>query len=709
MTEPAGKNQVFIAKLSEITLLNLGNENFGVKELARESGMSQYTLYRRLYSITGKTITRFIREIRLQNALEMLQHEEVTASEVAYKVGFNSPTYFNKCFHELFGYPPGKVSKGSFEIKEEIKRLQLTVQQGKKRGARLTLILVSSLFLAVSVILIYKYFIRIPEKGLEKSIAVLPFKNLNDTLANQYFFDGIMEEILTDLSRIHDLRVISRSSVEQFRESKKSAPEMAEKLGVNYIVEGSGQKYGNTLRLRVQLIKAKGKESHLWAESYEQEIRGTKDIFGIQSKVAQSIAAKLKATITPQEKQLIEKIPTKNLTAYDFYRRGREEHWFDNIVKFNNKNKWSLKKAENLYRKALENDSAFALAYLGLAKIYWDKYHNKTEIYFTENYLDSVLFLCNIALSYDDQLADAHTFKGKYYRDNHKPEEAFREYDKAISLNPNDWMAYWEKGDLYFWQNDFVHSLELSEKAISLYRGEELPDMLRSVGEQFMNIGFPEKAYYYWKQTLDLDNDSSMFYNYLSLNEYWLGNFEKAIVCRDKAYSLDSTFVDYLDIPRILSHIFLGHNKEALKCLNKHFESNKKIGQKETSLMSIIGYIYWINGDKEKAEYYFEETIKDSYRQLALGRQYTLLPYVYFDLADIYAFRGEKEKAFKYLRIYSQNNCGDVTFYVNFQNDPLLSSIRNEPEFQDIFKEVEAKYQAEHEKVRKWLEERGEL
>ena len=137
-----------------------------------------------------------------------------------------------------------------------------------------------------------------------------------------------------------------------------------------------------------------------------------------------------KATITAEEKQLIEKIPTKNLTAYDLYRKGREEHWFDNITKFDNKNNLSLKKAEDLYRKALENDSAFALAYAGLAKIYWDKYHNKTETYFTENYLDSILILCNIALSYDDQLADAHTLKGRYYRDHKKPEEAFREYTK---------------------------------------------------------------------------------------------------------------------------------------------------------------------------------------------------------------------------------------------------------------------------------------
>ena len=101
--------------------------------------------------------------------------------------------------------------------------------------------------------------------------------------------------------------------------------EIAKKLGVSYIIEGSGQKYGNKFRLRVQLIKATGKEKHLWANSYEQELRETTDYFGIQSQIAQTIAKELKATITPEEKQLIEKVPTANLTAYDFYQRGREE------------------------------------------------------------------------------------------------------------------------------------------------------------------------------------------------------------------------------------------------------------------------------------------------------------------------------------------------------------------------------------------------
>src|SRR4030042_7142114 len=139
----------------------------------------------------------------------------------------------------------------------------------------------------------------------EKSIAVLPFINDSPDEENTYFINGIMDEVLNNLQKIKDLSVISRTSVEQYRDTDRPAlPEIAKKLEVNYIVEGSGQKYGNTIRLRVQLIDAV-KDRHLWAESYEKDIQEVKDIFNIQSQIAQSIATELKAIITPEEKKLI--------------------------------------------------------------------------------------------------------------------------------------------------------------------------------------------------------------------------------------------------------------------------------------------------------------------------------------------------------------------------------------------------------------------
>ena len=130
-----------------------------------------------------------------------------------------------------------------------------------------------------------------------------------------------MEEVLNNLQRIKDLRVISRTSVEQYRNQTKPIPEIAKELGVNYIVEGSAQKYGNSFRLRTQLIMA-AKKSHLWGESYQQKILRSKIFSLIQSQIAEAIAKELKAVITPEEKLLIEKIPTKQIDAYDAYLKG---------------------------------------------------------------------------------------------------------------------------------------------------------------------------------------------------------------------------------------------------------------------------------------------------------------------------------------------------------------------------------------------------
>jgi serine/threonine protein kinase len=146
----------------------------------------------------------------------------------------------------------------------------------------------------------------------EKSIAVLPFINDSPDQENTYFINGVMEEILNNLQRIKSLRVISRTSVEQYRERKKSIREIAEELGVNYIVDGSAQQYGNNFRLRTQLIMAAG-ETQLWGESFQQKITNVEDIFDIQTQIAESIAAELRAVISPEEKQLIEKYPLQIL------------------------------------------------------------------------------------------------------------------------------------------------------------------------------------------------------------------------------------------------------------------------------------------------------------------------------------------------------------------------------------------------------------
>jgi TolB-like protein len=540
-----------------------------------------------------------------------------------------------------------------------------------------------------------------PKEQLEKSIAVLPFRNDSPNDSTTYFLNGVMEEILNNLQRISDFsRVLSRNSVEQFRNNTtKSTPEIAKRLNVNYIVEGSGQKYGNKFVLRVQLIAA-GNEKHLWGKSYDRIIRETSDIISIQSEIAQSIAAELKTIITPEEKQLINKIPTTSITAYDFYQQGRDEH---TKYLINNRDTAALQKAESLYHKALKYDSTFAQAYSGLATVYWDKYY--LHEYLSKDFMDSVLILTKVALSFNNQLSEAYTLRGKYYGETGKPEQAIEEFDKAIKLNPNDWMAYSGEYSLYWDYTDLVNLINSSQKAASINRGPELPALLGNIGFAYFNAGFPDKAKQYFQDKLKLDGDSLEYYDALADNEFWLLNFNKSIEFAKKAYTIDSSYAFFLG----MDYSWLGRDEESFRYFKKFYESLKFTGEFNLNNMHRIGYAYWQNGYKEEAKYYFNEQIKHCNRAIELKRSWGQGLYSYYDIAGVYAFTGEKDKSYKNLRIFNQIQRVSLWMANLIKTDPLFNSIRNEPEFQKIAKDIEAKYQAEHERVRKWLEEQGML
>ena len=591
------------------------------------------------------------------------------------------------------------------EVRSEDKRKDLIRMTIFSLKSKEWLIMLLSIFICVAgAFAIYRIINRSKQTQdltkLEKSIAVLPFINDSPDQENTYFINGIMEEVLNNLQKIKGFRVLSRTSTEQYRGSAKlTIPKIAKELNVNYLVEGSGQKYGNKFVLRVQLIAA-GNEKHLWGKSYDQEIRETSDLINIQSQIAQEIAAELNAIITPEEKQLIEKTPTTNLTAYDFYQRGREEH-----TKFwiNNSNRAVLQKAEDLYHKALKYDSTFAQAYTGLARVYWDK-HSSAKEYFSKNYMDSVLILSDIALSFDNKLAEAHTIRGDYYSNKGIINKAIDEYDKSIKLNPNSWEAYYGKGDLYS-SGDFVNWIDNYQKAAFLNHGFELPGILRDISYAYDNVGFKDKARYYNLEAFKLDADSIPYLDMLAEFE---DNNEKAVEFVLKAYAIDSTSPL---IVNDLAYYYMSLNqfKESLKYYKKYVEMLKATGTFTNKQMHRIGYAYWVNGYKKEAEYYFDEQLAYSKNDIELKRPWGQRLYPYYDIAAIYAFRGDKEKAYENLKLFNQR-LGMPLWAVSFmKTDPLFNSIRNEPEFQQIVRYVEAKYQAEHERVRKWLEEQATL
>jgi TolB-like protein/Flp pilus assembly protein TadD len=254
---------------------------------------------------------------------------------------------------------PEEVTKQEFELKPAYqKNLRTKIIAG-------SLILLTFLVLGYSIVpKLFK-----PKGQLEKSIAVLPFRNDSPNDSNTYFINGIMDEVITDLKTIANLRVISRTSVEQFRNKVKSVPQIAKELGVNYIVEGRGEKYGSTFSLRVKMIRATN-ENQLWTESYGQEIKDVNDICNIQRQIALEIAKELKVVITPQEEKMIQLNPTNDLLAYQYYLQG---------VQYVSESRLDL--AISMACKAIERDSGFVMAYLYRSLLYSTIFFTKGEHY----------------------------------------------------------------------------------------------------------------------------------------------------------------------------------------------------------------------------------------------------------------------------------------------------------------------------------------
>ena len=265
------------------------------------------------------------------------------------------------------------------------------------------------------------------EGSVEKSIAVLPFINDSSDQENTFFINGVMEEILNNLQRIKELRVISRTSVEKFRGQNKSIPEIARELGVNYILEGSGQKYGNAFRLRVQLIMA-AKETHLWGESFQQKITEVEDIFNIQTQIAESIASELNAVISPEEMKRIEKTPSINLEAYEQYLKARS--YFDDF------NREYLYKALEFLKSGVEKSPDWAPLYAGL-----------TEVWFMIQSIGyeppsvtgpKIIENLNKAMELDSDICEIHYLNAYMaYMMEWDWEKSEEEFLKALAINPN--------------------------------------------------------------------------------------------------------------------------------------------------------------------------------------------------------------------------------------------------------------------------------
>jgi len=640
MTGSVTSDQIFIRKLTDIVLANLGNEAFDVNELARESGMSLHSLNRKLNSIIKKTANQFIREVRLQKALEMLKNESLTANEVAYKVGFSSAAYFNICFSEFFGYPPGKAkkeslngSRGNFLNFSFVKQLQ------KKPIRQVISFFLPWILLFCTLIVIVVLFVNyIQERRqsktlakIEKSIAVLPFKNDSPDQGNTYFINGIMEKVLNNLQAVRELRVISRTSVEQFRNTTRSIPEIANKLGVNYVVEGSAEKYANTFSVSVQLIRASN-ENHLWGKTFEQEIDNTNDIYNVQSAIAQSIASALKATITPEEKQLINKIPTTNLTAYDFYQRG---------IDYMSKGKTPL--ALDMFSKAIQVDSLFTVAYAKRAEayMYMDQVKNN-ELHGYDLKAKDDIKKC---ITLNPELSEVRLLNAiGYYHFDRNYENALKILKELKTETPNMADLYAYSSYVFRRQSNWKESI--SEAKQSIQMDPFNPGYIVNLSDSYQFLHQHDNQIEYLKEGLSLVPDTKqfnyfLFYAYIDkTGDLKIAQKESSLKEEDVQYFVYYYGRQYYKLLELISNneskFNVEYNNEFVQATGQYIYHPRTYN---------LALIYLLSGNKPLCRIYADSAITDIKNKIKENPGDERL---YATLGKCCAFIGKKKAAVDY-------------------------------------------------------------
>ena len=268
------------------------------------------------------------------------------------------------------------------------------------------------------------------------AIAVLPFNNMSGDPEQEYFSDGITEDIITDLSKVSGLLVIARNTAFTYKGKPVKVQQVAQELGVPFILEGSVRKAGARVRVTAQLISSDN-GAHVWADRYDRELT---DIFAIQDEITHAFVEQLKVKLLPQEKKDIGKAPTANVEAYTYYLRGRE------FLHRHSKSYYQL--ARRMFAKAVELDPLYARAYAGIAdcdSFLFLHYHVDVGT-------DSILATTAKALTLDDGLAEAHASRGLALSVGQRYEEAMAEFEQAVALDPNLFEAHYLYGRASFAQ-----------------------------------------------------------------------------------------------------------------------------------------------------------------------------------------------------------------------------------------------------------------
>jgi len=612
----------------------------------------------------------------------------------------------------LAGFPIALIFAWIFDITpsgiERTSKVEAQTQAPPSHRRR-NLILLAAAGLVISFAAGFFVLPRASARKIDKSIAVLPFENLSDAKENAYFADGIQDDILTNLSRIGDLKVISRTSVMSYRGKPTTVREIGKTLGVSTILEGSVRREGNRVRVTVQLINAANDE-HIWGNNYDRDLT---DVFAIQTDLAHEIAGALQAKLSPVEKEQIARKPTQNADAYLLYVQAhdifnRSDRLRDDVVK-----------AEGLYEEAVKKDPTFALAFADLGMVENWMYHSFDP---TPARRDKAKAAVDSAIRLRPDLPEARLALGFFYyycdRDDQHYQRALDEFAIAQRSLPNNADVYLAIGAIERRQGKWAQSTANMEKAAALdpknawvlqnlsfnyeanrdfERAEKILDRGLAVAPQsFALRGLKAKLALEWK------GDVSISEKFLS--EIPAGVDPEGIVTLSRTNIL------------ILQRRFA----EALQLVEKMpGETVHGEGTAPTPKAFFEGILHFMLGEKDKARADFErarviveESVRDvpddasRHAQLGaifagLGRKEEAIregkravellpeskdafdgPQVTIALAQIYCWTGEKEQALQLIeRSLSTPNGLNAPL---LKIDPVWDPIRDDPRFKAL-------------------------
>ncbi|MEQ9405623.1 MAG: helix-turn-helix domain-containing protein [Cyclobacteriaceae bacterium] len=674
----------FLRKVITIIEENLSDEHFEVPDLSERMSMSRSNLLRKVKKLSGFSVSVFIRKVRLHHARELLAEGSLTASEVSYKTGFSSTSYFTKCFREEFGFTPGEGKKLGLlaaPVKEEGEKSYFSKLPAWAIGG----------FAILTAAILFILLVREipPQHSLDKSIAVLPFKNDSNDTTNVYIINGLMEAILNNLQKIEDLEVTSRTTVEKYRGVNKTIPELFRELEVNYFVEGSGQKTGNRILLTIQLIDARN-DKHIWSQQFERE---TEDIFKLQMEVAQRIAAEIEAIITPEEQRRIEKIPTDNLVAYDYYLKGLDLTKEETTA--------GLTEAINYFKRAITEDGTFAqpYAYMAICYYYLDIFQANKQ------YGLEINTNADKALLIDAELPESLIAKALFYMQDGQYQLAIEFFEKVLQYSPNSGWVHNFLTDIYTnyipdTRKYLTHALRGIRVAVSDQDSTAASFTYLHLSNALAQTGFIEESEKYVQKSLDY-NPNNLFSEYLYSYIRLAQHSDPEQTKRELMATLEKD-TTRLDIIQEIAKLYYstGDYEESWEHYSKYL-AIKELYDLDIYPGEDVKIAFVLNqlGREEEAVSYLEAFKEFADQDPSIYRELNLCAY--------YAVMGDIEKGIKHLKAFTSQKDFIYWIVLMMEEDPIISRLSSHPDYKETINTINENFRARHRETRKMLEEEG--